>query len=218
MTASNKNPCPRAPCARHVASDSDRISLAWAGPCRARLGKGSSETRYVSIPCSLTAPFQSQTSFLADCEVTISWGTQANESTCGVLSRQSDRWLGGALQLSAPAVLAEPLLACNRLDNPTEPNVGSGLPQEGYAWVSGPYGPPDTEGLRVRTVQCLGADGVVANDTFCIDPKVPDGSQWRPASSTASRTLAGKIALTRRGVCTFVSKGTHAFEAVGACQ
>jgi hypothetical protein len=136
--------------------------------------------------------------------VTISWG---DESTCGIFAVQSDRWLGGALQLNNVAELAEPAVACNPLDNPNEPNVASPLPDEGYGWVAGPYSPPGSEGERVRTVNCMGVDGVVVNDTFCIDPTVPDDEQWRPADCTTSRPLAGKIALISRGVCPFITKG-----------
>ena len=145
---------------------------------------------------------------VADCEATVSWG---DESTCGIFAFQSDRWLGGALQLSNLAELAEPGVACNPLDNPKEPNVASPLPREGYGWVAGPYSPPGLEGERVRTVNCMGVDGVVVNDTFCIDPSVPDDEQWRPADSTTSRPLTGKIALISRGVCPFITKGALAF-------
>jgi hypothetical protein len=153
--------------------------------------------------------------FVADCEVTVSWG---NESTCGFLSIQSDRWLGGALQLGALAEFAEPLVACNPLDNPNMPNMAplpeAPLPEEGYAWVAGPYSPIDKDGVRVRTVKCMHADGVAVNDAFCIDPNVPEDELWKPASSTTSRPLTGKIALTSRGVCTFSNKGTHSLDGV----
>jgi hypothetical protein len=109
------------------------------------------------------------------------------------------------MQLSTLAELAEPPEACYRLDNPSEPNVASPLPAEGHAWVAGPYSPPDKEGLRIRTVQCIGADGVVVNDTLCIDPN--EDEPWQPTSSTTSRSLTGKIALIRRGTCTFATKG-----------
>ena len=142
--------------------------------------------------------------FLADCEVTISWG---NESTCGIFASQSDKWLGGALQLDELAELAEPPVACNPLDNPTEPNVASPLPEEGYSWVAGPYSPPDLQGQRVRTVNCIAHDGAVVNDTFCIDPSIPEDELWRPADTTTSLPLTRKIALIARGVCTFVNKG-----------
>jgi hypothetical protein len=111
------------------------------------------------------------------------------------------------MQLSTLAEFAEPPEACHRLDNPSEPNVASPLPAEGHAWVAGPYSPPDKEGLRIRTVQCMGADGVVVNDTLCIDPNVPEDELWQPTSSTTSRVLTGKIALIRRGDCTFATKG-----------
>ena len=144
---------------------------------------------------------------VADCEVTISWG---NESTCGIFSYQSDKWLGGALQLADLAELAEPAVACNPLDNPNEPNVASPLPEEGYNWVAGPYSPPDLQGQRVRTVKCMFHDGAVVNDTLCNDPKIPEDELWRPADATTSLPLTGKIALIARGVCTFINKG--AFE------
>ena len=136
--------------------------------------------------------------------MTISWG---DESTCGIFAFQSDRWLGGALQLSNLAALAQPAVACNPLDNPNEPNVASPLPQEGYGWVAGPYSPPGLEGKRVRTVNCIAHDGVGVNDTFCIDPSIPEDELWRPADATTSLPLRGKIALIARGVCTFVDKG-----------
>ncbi len=141
---------------------------------------------------------------VADCEVTISWD---NESTCGIFATQSDKWLGGALQLDELAELAEPPVACNPLDNPTEPNVASPLPGEGYSWVAGPYSPPDLQGQRVRTVNCIAHDGAVVNDTFCIDPSIPEDELWRPADATTSLPLRGKIALVARGACTFVDKG-----------
>ena len=149
--------------------------------------------------------------------MTISWGTRANESTCGLLSSQSDRWLGGALQLRALAEFAEPLNACNPLDNPTEPNVQSALPVRGFRWVTGAYSPPDARSVRVRTVECMGADGAVVNATLCTNPNVPDDELWRPAASTASQPLTGKIALVSRGVCTFVNKGSHS-EAAAATK
>jgi hypothetical protein len=141
---------------------------------------------------------------VADCEVTISWG---NESTCGIFSYQSDKWLGGALQLADLAELAEPAVACNPLDNPNEPNVASPLPEEGYNWVAGPYSPPDLQGQRVRTVKCMFHDGAVVNDTLCNDPKIPEDELWRPADATTSLPLTGKIGLIARGVCTFINKG-----------
>ncbi len=115
------------------------------------------------------------------------------------------------LQLTALAGFAEPAVACDPLDNPNEPNVASRLPQEGHAWVAGPYAPPDMQGQRVRAVKCMDTDGVVVNDTFCIDPTVPEDELWRPAERTASQPLTGKIALISRGVCTFINKGTHPF-------
>ena len=144
---------------------------------------------------------------VADCEVTISWGAQSNESTCGILSYQSDQWLGGVLQLNDLAEFAEPAVACNPLDNPKSPNVASPLPEDGYDWVAGPYSPPDSQGRHVRTVECMDHHGAVVNDTFCIDPSIPEDELWRPADSTTSLPLAGKIALIARGVCTFINKG-----------
>jgi hypothetical protein len=142
---------------------------------------------------------------LSDCEVTISWG---NESTCGILSYQSEKWLGGVLQLNDLAELAEPAVACDPLDNPVEPNVASPLPEEGFSWVAGPYSPPDLQGQRVRTVKCMAPDGAVVNDTLCIDPTIPEEEVWRPADTTTSLPLMGKIALIARGVCTFINKGS----------
>jgi hypothetical protein len=194
-----------------------RARSAWAGLWGAGLDRRSLETGCVwslkasprlTTPCHLVAQHGACIS-VADCEVTISWG---DESTCGIFSSQSDRWLGGALQLNNLAELAEPAVACNPLDNPNEPNAASPLPNEGYGWVAGPYSPPGSEeGERVRTVNCMGVDGVVVNDTFCIDPTVPDDEQWRPADSTTSRPLAGKIALISRGVCPFITKGAQPF-------
>jgi hypothetical protein len=190
-----------------------RARSAWAGLWGAGLDRRSLETGCVWSPKA--APLDDSTSLslaapcalffsVADCEVTVSWG---DESTCGIFADQSDRWLGGALQLSNLAELAEPAVACNPLDNPNEPNAASPLPGEAYGWVAGPYSPPGSEGERVRTVNCMGVDGVVVNDTFCIDPTVPDDEQWRPADSTTSRPLTGKIALISRGVCAFATKG-----------
>ena len=138
--------------------------------------------------------------------MTISWG---NESTCGIFSYQSDKWLGGALQLADLAELAEPAVACNPLDNPNEPNVASPLPEEGYNWVAGPYSPSDLQGQRVRTVKCMFHDGAVVNDTLCVDPKIPEDELWRPADATTSLPLMGKIALIARGACTFINKGVE---------
>ena len=141
---------------------------------------------------------------VADCEVTISWG---DESTCGIFAFQSDQWLGGVLQLSDLAELAEPAVACNPLDNPKSPNVASSLPEEGYGWVAGPYSPPDSQGQRFRAVECMDHYGAVVNDTFCIDPSIPEDELWRPADRTTSLPLTGKVALIARGVCTIINKG-----------
>ena len=190
-----------------------KVNVAQQSDCapgrgRARLDEGYSASRWTRFEAvfAWTAPltWHSAVWFLADCEVTISWG---NESTCGIFASQSDKWLGGALQLNELAELAEPPVACNPLDNPNEPNVASPLPEEGYSWVAGPYSPPDLQGQRVRTVSCIAHDGNVVNDTFCIDPSIPEDELWRPADTTTSLPLTGKIALIARGVCTFVNKG-----------
>ena len=120
---------------------------------------------------------------------------------------RSERWLGGGLQLTGRAEFAQPSVACNPLDNPLEPNAGGAPPAEGYAWLSGPYSEPDAQGERVRTVKCTGADGQWVNDTFCIDPTIPEDELWMPATKTTSKPIKGKIAIIDRGVCTFINKG-----------
>jgi hypothetical protein len=146
----------------------------------------------------------------SDCEVTISWGRAGDSmSTCGILAHRSEKWLGGTLKISGHAELAEPTVACTPLDNPNEPNEASWLRVGNFSWAVGQYSPPDEHGQRFRSVRCTSAEGVTLPDSLCLDEKA-NPTSWQPASSTTSRPLTRKVALIRRGDCTFLKKATLA--------
>ena len=142
----------------------------------------------------------------SDCEVTISWGRAGDSmSTCGILAHRSEKWLGGTLKISGHAELAEPTVACTPLDNPNEPNEASWLRVGNFSWAVGQYSPPDEHGQSFRSVRCTSAEGVTLPDSLCLDEKA-NPTSWQPASSTTSRPLTRKVALIRRGDCTFLKK------------